>query len=226
MKPARSPESHRSILKVLVGSHAHGLAGHESDQDFRSVFVIPTKAMFRVGFKYQGARMMKEGEDETAWEIGQFLFLAQQGHPLVLETFMAPVVETDTWGAELRDLFPSLWSARNAYESFLTYCENQRKKMLEKKDGRPAKYAAAYVRVLFNLCELLERGTFSIRIAETPVGDAVRKIKDGEYRVGEVIDLGEYWTEQATRRLSACPQSARPDLADAFLINLRKGFLR
>ena len=107
MKPARSPESHRSILKVLVGSHAHGLAGHESDQDFRSVFVIPTKAMFRVGFKYQGARMMKEGEDETAWEIGQFLFLAQQGHPLVLETFMAPVVETDTWGAELRDLFPS-----------------------------------------------------------------------------------------------------------------------
>ena len=74
----------------------------------------------------------------------------------------------------------------------MTYCENQRKKMLEKKDGRPAKYAAAYVRVLFNLCELLERGTFSIRIAETPVGDAVRKIKDGEYGVGEVMRLGVF----------------------------------
>jgi hypothetical protein len=152
--------------------------------------------------------------------------LALQGHPLVLETLVAPVVVMDDWGAELRHLFPHLWSARNVYDSFINYCDNQRKKMLEKKDGRPAKYAAAYVRVLFNLCELLERGTFSIRIAETPVGDAVRKIKDGEYRVGEVIDLGEYWTEQATRRLSACPQRARPDLVDAFLINLRKGFLR
>ena len=221
-----SSPSDSSILKVLVGSHAHGLAGPESDKDYRSVFVLPTNEMFRVGFKYQGTRMMKEEEDETAWEVGHFLFLALQGHPLVLETLVAPVVVMDDWGAELRHLFPHLWSARNAYDSFINYCENQRKKMLEKKDGRPAKYAAAYVRVLFNLCELLERGTFSIRITETPVGDAVRKIKDGDYRVGEVIDLGEYWTEQATRRLSACPQRARPDLADAFLINLRKGFLR
>ena len=224
LAPSLTTDSH--ILKVVVGSHAHGLAGPESDKDYRSVFVLPTSEMFRVGFKYQGTRMMKEEEDETAWEIGHFLFLALQGHPLVLETLVAPVVVMDDWGAELRHLFPHLWSARNAYDSFINYCDNQRKKMLEKKDGRPAKYAAAYVRVLFNLCELLERGTFSIRIAETPVGDAVRKIKDGEYRVGEVIDLGEYWTEQATRRLSACPQRARPDLVDAFLLNLRKGFLR
>ncbi len=110
-------QSHTSILRVLVGSHAHGLAGPESDKDFRSVFVLPTHTMFRVGFKYQGTRMMKEGEDETAWEIGQFLLLAQQGHPLVLETFMAPVVEMDPWGAELRNLFPHLWSARERLSS-------------------------------------------------------------------------------------------------------------
>ena len=97
--------------------------------------------------------------------------------------------------------------------------------MLEKKDGRPAKYAAAYVRVLFNLCELLERGTFSVRISETPVGEAVRKIKEGHYRPGEVIDMGEHWTEEATRRLRACSQQARPELADAFLLKLRKAFL-
>ena len=221
-----SSPSDSSILKVLVGSHAHGLAGPESDKDYRSVFVLPTNEMFRVGFKYQGTRMMKEEEDETAWEIGHFLFLARQGHPLVLETLVAPVVVMDDWGAELRHLFPHLWSARNAYDSFINYCENQRKKMLEKKDGRPAKYAAAYVRVLFNLCELLERGTFSIRITETPVGEAVRKIKDGDYRVGEVIDLGEYWAGEATRRLTACRHQGRPDLADDFLIKLRTAFLK
>ena len=38
------------ILKVVVGSHAHGLAGPESDKDFRSVFILPTAELFRVGF--------------------------------------------------------------------------------------------------------------------------------------------------------------------------------
>jgi predicted nucleotidyltransferase len=214
------------MLKVLVGSQAHGLAGPESDQDFRSVFVLPTIELFRVGFKYQGTRMMKEEADETAWEIGHFLFLALQGHPLALETLLAPVVMMDDWGAELRQLFPHLWSAQSAYDSFLNYCENQRKKMLEKKDGKPAKYAAAYLRVLFNLCELLERGTFNVRIADTPLGETVRKIKSGQYRMGEVIDLGEYWTEEAARRLKSSLHRARPDLADEFLIALRKAFLK
>ena len=225
MTQARSPQGHSCILKVLVGSHAHGLAGPGSDKDFRSVFVIPTTEMFRVGFKYQGTKMMKEEADETSWEVGHFLLLALQGHPLVLESLMAPVVVMDDWGAELRQLSPQLWSAREAYESFINYCENQRKKMLEKKDGRPAKYAAAYLRVLFNLCELLERGTFSIRIADTPIGGTVRRIKEGDYRVGEVIDLGEYWENEAARRLTICSRQGRPDLADAFLSKLRKAFL-
>jgi len=225
MTDARPSSTDACILKVVVGSHAHGLAGPESDKDYRSVFVLPTAELFRVGFKYQGTRMMKEEDDETAWEIGHFLQLALQGHPLVLETLVAPVVTMDDWGAELRQLFPRLWSAQAAYESFLNYCDNQRKKMLEKKDGRPAKYAAAYVRVLFNLCELLERGTFSIRISETPVGEAVLRIKAGHYRPGEVIDMGEHWRETAARRLNACSHQAHPEIADAFLLRIRKAFL-
>lgn len=226
MSQVRSSGIDFCILKVLVGSHAHGLAGPESDRDFRSVFVLPTAELFRVGFKYQGTRMVKEAEDETSWEIGHFLHLTLQGHPLTLETLVAPVVAMDEWGAKLRHLFPYLWSAQNAYDSFINYCDNQRKKLLERKDDRPAKYAAAYLRVLFNLCELLERGTFTVRIAETPVGDIVRRIKDGHYRLGEVIDSGEYWREEATRRLNASTQRSRPDLADTFLVELRTAFLR
>lgn len=223
-QPYTSPTD-TCILKVVVGSHAHGLARPDSDKDFRSVFVLPTAELLRIGFKYQGTRMMKEEDDETAWEIGHFLQLALQGHPLVLETLVAPVVTMNEWGSELRQLFPRLWSAQAAYDAFLNYCDNQRKKMLEKKDGRPEKYAAAYVRVLFNLCELLERGTFSIRISETPVGEAVLKIKTGHFRPGEVIDMGEYWKAEAARRLHTCSQQAHPEMADAFLLRIRKAFL-
>lgn len=226
MTDAGSSPTDCCILKVLVGSHAHGLAGPESDRDFRSVFVLPTAELFRVGFKYQGTRMVKEAEDETSWEVGHFLQLALQGHPLILETLVAPVVAMDEWGAKLRQLFPHLWSAQSAYDSFINYCDNQRKKLLERKDDRPAKYAAAYLRVLFNLCELLERGTFTIRIAETPMGETVCRIKDGHYRLGEVIDSGEYWREEATRRLNASTQRSNPNLADTFLLELRTAFLR
>jgi uncharacterized protein len=218
--------SHHIILRVLVGSHAHGLAGAESDKDFRSVFVMPTVDLFRLGFKYQGTRMIKDEADETSWEIGHFLQLAIQCHPLVLETFVAPIETTDEWGEKLRALFPSVWSAEDAYNAFLQYADNQRKKMLDKKDGRPAKYAATYLRVLFNLCELLDKETFSIRIAESPIGDSLRRIKEGDFRTGEIIDLGEYWSEQAARRLASCSHVGRRDVVDEFLVNLRRGFLK
>ncbi len=215
----------RIILRVLVGSHAHGLASPASDKDFRSVFVIPTVELFQLGFTYQGTRMIKEQTDETSWEIGQFLNLAVLCHPLILETFVAPVEAEDEWGTGLRTLFPCVWSAQTAHRAFMKYCDNQRKKMLEKKDGRPEKYAASYLRTLFNLCELLERETFSIRIADSPIADTLHRIKAGNYRPGEVIDLGEYWTEEASRRLAHCSHAADLKTVDQFLVNLRRGFL-
>lgn len=218
-------DGEQTILKVLVGSQAHGLAGPASDADSRSVFVIPTVEMFRLGFKYQAARWTKGEEEDAAWEVGRFLFLAGQGHPLVLEAFFAPVLSADAWGTELRALFPAVWSPRQAYESFVSYGENQRRKLLDKKDGRPEKYAAAYLRVLHNLCELLETGSITVRIADTGVGPVIARAKAGTLRPGEVIDLAEAWTQEAALRLARCRHQADPGRVDEFLIRLRKAFL-
>ena len=219
-------ENHRhTILKVLVGSHAHGLATEESDQDFRRVFVIPTEEIFRLDFKYPATSWTKEGGDEAAWEIGQFLSLAVQSHPLILETFLAPVLALDQWGEELRGLFLAVWSPRKAYDAFTGYANNQRTKFLEKKDGRPAKYAAAYIRVLGNLCELLETDTFTIRVCDLPLGQTVGRIKHGDYRVGEVIQLGEELTQKAADHVSHCQHQSNVAVVDQYLIRLRRAFL-
>ena len=220
-----STHSEQVILKVLIGSQAHGLAEPGSDADYRSVFVLPTEELFRVGFKVHGPRMTKGGGDETAWEVGVFLSLALECYPLALEALVAPIVSADEWGHRLRALFSSLWSPRQAYEAFLSYALNQRKKFLDKKDGRPAKYAAAYLRALYNLCELLETGTFTVRIVDTPVGTDVARLKIGQYRIGEVIDLGEHWTEQAGTRLAHCRHRNDPQAVDDFAISLRRAFL-
>ena len=146
-------------------------------------------------------------------------------HPLILEAFLAPVLAVDQWGEELRGLFPAVWSPQKAYQAFTGYANNQRTKFLEKKDGRPAKYAAAYIRVLGNLCELLETGTFTIRICDTSLGSTVARMKDGNYRVGEVIDLGEDLTQKARRHVASCQHRADVGAIDQFLIRLRRIFL-
>lgn len=213
------------ILKVLIGSQAHGLAAPGADADYRSVFVVPTADLFRVGFKPSHTRMTKETADETSWEVGLFLNLAVECYPLVLETLLAPVIASSSWGDELRGLFPALWEPRQAYDAFVSYAHNQRKKFLDRKDDRPEKYAAAYIRVLYNLCELLDTGRFTVRIVDTPVGADVARFKAGDYRVGEVIDLGERWREEASARLARCRHHPDFGAVDAFAIRLRKAFL-
>jgi predicted nucleotidyltransferase len=213
------------ILKVAVGSQAHGLAAPDSDRDYRAVEVMPTMQMFQVGFKFSSPRWTVGETDVTAWEVGEFLALAMHGHPLILETLLAPVVEHDQWGDELRTLFPALWAPEPTHAAFLQYAHNQRKKMLDRKDGRPEKYAAAYIRVLYNLCELLEHGTFAVRIIDTPMGDKVARLKRGEFRFGETIDVGESLEEQAAVHLAHCRH--QPDLSrvNDYLLRVRKNFL-
>lgn len=215
-----------TILKVLIGSQAHGLAGPESDADYRSVYAIPTEHMFRLGFKSPGTRMAKGLEDETSWEVGPFLTLATNCHPLILETLVAPIVAADRWGEELRTLLPALWSPQRAYEAYLGYASNQRRKFLDKKDGRPAKYAVAYLRTLYNLCELLEFGTLTMRVIDTPIGRTLADIKGGAIRTGEVIDLGEYWMNECTKRLAHSRHESNPKAVDEYLVRLRRAFLQ
>ena len=214
-----------TILKVLIGSQAHGLAGPDSDRDYRSVFVMPTEDMFILGFKPPGTQWTKGQTDETAWEVGPFLNLATQSHPLVLETFLAPIQEANEWGHRLRSLFPKVWSAEKAFESFVNYAHNQRQKFLEKKDGRPGKYGAAYLRVLQNLCALLETGTFSIHIAGTDWGSHIRSIKEGHFRTGDVIDQGEALLVKSQHLLTRCSHKTELSTVNAFLIDVRMGHL-
>ena len=103
------------ILKVLVGSHAHGLATEGSDVDYRGVYVSPTSEILSLSnTKVRGKNthwVEGENEDATSYELGHFLFLALKCNPSILEVFMAPRVDSGfqphatRLGIELRELF-------------------------------------------------------------------------------------------------------------------------
>jgi predicted nucleotidyltransferase len=188
----------KQILKVIVGSQAHGLAGPESDFDYRGVFVIPTSELLKIGGqKTQTTNWIEGKEDDTSWELAHFLFLATKCNPTILETFLAPIMPTPIqdalWGLELRELFPHIWNSIDVYNAFRGYSKNQQKKFLDKKDTRPHKYASAYLRVLYQGVQLLQTGTFPVDFRETSVYDSLVRWKHEDYTIGEVMTETEKW---------------------------------
>lgn len=192
-----------NILKVIVGSQAHGLATSESDYDYRGVFVMPTEKILSIGGITTETRWMEGENDDTQWELGKFLTMATKSNPTVLECFLAPTVslgggasERDArFGAELRELFPYVWNSVDVMNAFIGYGHNQRKKFFDLKDVRPHKYAVAYLRTLYQGWELLTTGTFTVKISDTAIGPTLKKWKQKDYLPGEVIQFCLTWEE-------------------------------
>uniref|UniRef100_A0A6M3LGL0 Putative nucleotidyltransferase n=2 Tax=viral metagenome TaxID=1070528 RepID=A0A6M3LGL0_9ZZZZ len=215
------------ILKVLVGSHAHGLADETSDKDYRAVYVLPTSKILSLNYKYKGNDWVEGDEDNTAYEIEHFLNLAIRCNPSILEVFKAPIVEplnadelTD--GVLLRQLFPYVWNPNDAFNAFLRYGFNQRKKMLDNKDRRPHKFAVAYIRTLINLIDLLEHEDFSLEVDF--MKEDLLRIKRGMYRKGEVIDITERLAIMAKDRLEKCKHEPNIEKVNKFLVDIRKRY--
>lgn len=215
------------ILKVLVGSHAHGLATPESDRDYRGVFVTPTSDLLRIGVGKPKGHHWAEGgtEDDTAYELAHFLHLATKSNPSILEVFVAPVEWVSPRGWELRSLFPHVWSSKAVLEAFRGYGLNQRKKMLSDKQefsGRAGKYGAAYIRTLIQGATLLMTGELEVKVPGEHMA-MMRKIKEGEMSVGRVIDLADRFT---TGLLAAyeCNMGKQVDMepVNEFLLRVRK----
>ena len=180
----------KQLLRVIVGSQAHGLATPESDYDYRGVFILPTVDFFRLGGTMKTTSWIEGKDDDTSWEIGHFLNMATHCNPTVLETLLAPFAPGKALGEltkaeeqlqdtaiELRSLFPYVWNSLRVKEAFIGYGINQRKKFFENKDKRAPKYAVAYLRVLYQATELLSTGTFSINFEKTPIYETLKKWK-------------------------------------------------
>lgn len=222
-------ENKITILKVVVGSVAHGLANKKSDIDYRGVYVLPTSEILKVG-PHLKQTFWKEGDgdDETSWELQHFLFLATKSNPTILETFLAPIANPQDhqgFADGVRSLFPYVWSSLAVKNAFIGYGNNQRKKFLANQDNRAPKYAAAYLRTLYNAWELLTTGTFTVRIADTDVGPTVRRYKEGDFTVGEVIQTCLEWQEAVEMAYESSPKK-ETDLGpiNDFLLRVRKEF--
>ena len=217
------PNERVEILKVLVGSRAHGLADKDSDYDYRAVYVDPTSEILKLGHNYKGSSWIEGKEDNTAYEIGHFLHLATKCNPTILEMFKAPVIESNEDGERLREIFQYVWNPAEAFDAFVGYGKNQRKKFLDKKDDRQDKFACAYIRTLVNLLSLLTTRDFDMEVSEV-VKPYLIRYRNGEYKIGEVIDKAEEVTEKCRELLDGCKQVPDINKVDDFLLQIRRNY--
>lgn len=216
------------MFRAIVGSQAHGLATPESDFDYRGVFIVPTEDILMLGSTVKTTSWIEGKEDDTSWELAHFLHLAVHCNPNVLDIFMSPI-DTITPGYEddvkqLLDLFPYVWNSTAVMNAFIGYSHNQRKKLMEKKDARPHKYAAAYLRVLYNAKELLETGRYTMRIIDKPIGEFIRRVKnkDESISLGDIVNKCEELEQEVRDAYAKNPDKQTDiDVVNQYLLDMR-----
>src|SRR5882672_10373778 len=77
-----------TILSVVVGSRAYGLATAASDTDRRGVFVAPTPLFWR--FEKPPTHLDGPAPEQFSWEFERFCALALAANPTVLECLWSP----------------------------------------------------------------------------------------------------------------------------------------
>lgn len=213
----------KQLLRVLVGSQAHGLANPQSDYDYRGVFIQPTQEILKLGNTKRTTSWVEGKIDDTSWELGHFLQMAVHCNPTILEVFLSPPMEETPDGKELRALFPHVWNSNDVKNAFVGYGLNQRKKFLNEKDNRPNKFAAAYLRSLVCGYYLLKEGTFPVNISHLSIGDTIKRFKEGNYSLGEVMDTCKAWEESLIQAYEGNPnKETNTEAVNEFLLRMRK----
>lgn len=213
------------LLKVLRGSRAYGLEVDSSDTDTSTVYIQPTRSL--LSLYIPNAYVRDRSEDATIWELHHFLGLATNANPAVLEAFLAPVMESLPEGEALRQLLPCVLRRKSVFGVFTHVAAQFGKVMLEDKiEYRRRKGGANCLRTLYNGIELLTQGTFSVRIADTAIGNFVKAAKVGDLSTLEVLKLAEELQQKLNKAYS---MSKLPDDQDRarindFLLEVRKTY--
>jgi predicted nucleotidyltransferase len=216
-----------TVLSVVVGSRAYGLATEASDVDRRGVFVAPTPLFW--GFGKPPTHVDGPDAERFSWELERFLGLALEANPTVLECLWSPLVEQVTEQGEELLALRGAFLSRHAHRTFLRYAESQFRKLtgdLRTRAEPRWKHVMHLLRLLISGRHLLEHGEPLVDVADHR--ERLLAVRRGEVP-WERIDT---WRASLTREMdTALTGSVLPDEPDRarveeYLVSVRRRGVR
>jgi uncharacterized protein len=212
-----------TILSVVVGSRAYGLAIEGSDVDRRGVFVAPTPLFWR--FDKPPTHVDGPGPERFSWELERFCGLALDANPTVLECLWSPLVEEVTDAGrdllELRERFLS----RHVHRTFLRYADSQFRRLeadLRTRGEPRSKHVMHLLRLLISGRHLVEHGVPMVDVGDHR--DRLLAVRRGELGWAEIMEWRSALTAELDAALTRSPLPAEPDrrVVEDFLISVRR----
>lgn len=218
--------SEHTVLSVVVGSQAYGLATDSSDIDRRGVFVAPTPLFWRL--VKPPTHLDGPGEEQFSWEVERFLGLALDANPTVLECLWSPRVEQVTEiGEELLALRTAVLS-RQVHRTFGRYAESQFRRLLSdlRTRGEPRwKHVMHLLRLLLSGHHLVRSGEPLVDVSE--YRDRLLAVRRGELPWDEIQAWRESLARDMDQALDGSPLPEAPNRArvEEFLVSVRRRYV-
>ncbi len=212
-----------TVLSVVVGSRAYGLATESSDVDRRGVFVAPTPMFW--GFAKPPTHVDGPDAERFSWELERFLGLALDANPTVLECLWSPLVEVVTAGGEELLALRGAFLSRHAHRTFLRYADSQFRKLAGdlRTRGEPRwKHVMHLLRLLLSGRHLLEHGAPMVDVGAHR--ERLLAVRRGEVPWADA----DAWRAELTRDLDAALAAtalpAEPDRTrvEDYLVSVRR----
>lgn len=227
-----------TLLKGLVGSKAYGLATPASDDDYLSVYAVPTEQTWTLdGFK---ETVVEKGPDHTGHEVIKFAKLALSCNPTAMELMWLPqenYVIYSELGQHLIDIRHAFLCREKIHASYLGYAKSQLLRMDRQRrkdeddeetvDRRIAKNARHMARLLLQLADLEARGTLRINLG--PNVDYVRElgqlaVEGNRQLLWELLENTEELCKRDAKH-SMLPLEQNQTLVDYWLTEVRLSHL-
>jgi predicted nucleotidyltransferase len=213
------------VYRVRVGSHAFGLAGQDSDDDLRGVYLPPARLHWSLYKLPEQLEYAGNDSDEVYWELEKFLKLALKANPNVLEVLWTPqVLHMDEVGQRLREL-REVFLSRHLYKTYSGYVISQFRRManaFEKTGSYKPKHAMHLVRLLYSGIDALRTG--QIRVDVGAHRDELLAIRSGalsfEQAKVKALELDREF--QDAFRQTTLPEGPDYQRVDEFLIWARR----
>jgi predicted nucleotidyltransferase len=225
VRPAAEDLRQYVVYRVRVGSHAFGLAGADSDDDLRGVYLPPARLDWSLFKLPEQIESNQNGVDEVYWELEKFVRLALKANPNVLETLWTPhVLAADATGQALRAIRQAFLS-RHLYKTYSGYVLSQFRRMAnayEKTGAYKAKHAMHLVRLILSGTSALETGEIRIDVSEHRA--ELLEIRAGKLTFDEVRARALALDRQFQTAFEKTSLPERPDYVrvDAMVIEARR----